>query len=50
VIICSAIGRTSFAFATVVRIRPCSISEPVRFAYSALRCEASRPSFLPARW
>jgi hypothetical protein len=31
VIICSAIGRTAFAFASVVRIRPCSISALVRF-------------------
>jgi hypothetical protein len=31
VIICSANGFTAFAFASVVRIRPCSISEHVRF-------------------
>jgi hypothetical protein len=31
VIIFSAIGLTAFAFATVVLIRPCSISDPVRF-------------------
>src|SRR5579864_4085512 len=49
VIICSANGFTAFAFASVVLIRPCSISEHARFAYSALRCEASRPSFLPVR-
>src|SRR5438034_2255437 len=50
VIICSANGLTAFALASVVLIRPCSISEPARFAYSALRCAESRPSFLPARW
>src|SRR5438477_5269651 len=49
VIIFSAYGFTAFAFASVVRIRPCSISEQARFAYSARRCEASRPSFLPVR-
>src|SRR5579864_4569135 len=49
VIICSANGFTAFAFASVVRIRPCSISEHARFAYSALRCDASRPSFFPVR-
>jgi hypothetical protein len=32
VIIFSATGRTAFAFATVVLTRPCTISEPVRFA------------------
>src|SRR5436190_22501671 len=47
VIICSAYGFTAFAFASVVLIRPCSISEHVRFAYSAFRCAESRPSFLP---
>ena len=47
VIICSAIGRTALAFATVVLIRPCSMSAPARFAYSALRCAESRPSFFP---
>src|SRR3954454_21754481 len=30
-------------------MRPCSISEHARFAYSALRCAESRPSFLPVR-
>src|SRR5437868_8863426 len=30
-------------------MRPCSISEHARFAYSALRCDASRPSFFPVR-
>src|SRR5215207_2892300 len=50
VIIFSAIGRTAFAFATVVLILPCSISEPARFEYSALRCAESRPSFFPERW
>src|SRR5436190_10659554 len=50
VIIFSATGRTALAFASVVLIRPCSISAPARFEYSALRCAASRPSFLPARW
>jgi hypothetical protein len=49
VIIRSAIGLTAFAFVTVVLIRPCSISAPVRFAYSARRCAESRPSFLPVR-
>src|SRR5947207_11737336 len=49
VIIFSAYGLTAFAFASVVRIRPCSISEQARFAYSARRCDASRPSFLPVR-
>src|SRR5437868_1038821 len=49
VIICSANGFTAFAFASVVRIRPCSISEHARFAYSALRWAESRPSFLPVR-
>src|SRR5438552_4744418 len=49
VIICSANGFTAFAFASVVRMRPCSISEHARFAYSALRCDASRPSFFPVR-
>src|SRR5581483_462640 len=49
VIICSANGLTAFAFASVVLIRPCSISEQARFAYSALRCAESRPSFLPVR-
>ena len=48
VIICSTIGRTSFAFASVVRMRPCSISETHRFAYIAFRCAESRPNFLPA--
>ena len=48
-IICSANGFTAFAFASVVLIRPCSISEHARFAYSALRCAESRPSFLPVR-
>src|SRR5271169_4336730 len=47
VIICSAIGFTAFAFASVVLIRSCSSREQVRFAYSALRCAESRPSFLP---
>jgi hypothetical protein len=32
VIICSTIGRTSLAFASVVLIRPCSISAPARLA------------------
>src|SRR5690348_12392590 len=50
VIIFSATGRTAFAFVSVVRMRPCSISEAVRFAYSALRWAESRPSFFPARW
>ena len=50
VIICSAIGLTAFALVTVVLMRPCSISAPARFAYSALRCDESRPSFLPVRW
>src|SRR3954447_2536662 len=50
VIISSATGRTSFAFATVVLIRPCSIRAAVRLAYSAFRWAESRPSFLPARW
>src|SRR5438067_10485835 len=49
VIICSANGFTAFAFASVVLMRPCSISEHARFAYSALRCDGSRPSFLPVR-
>src|SRR5712691_1511234 len=49
VIICSANGFTAFALASVVLIRPCSISEHARFAYSALRCDGSRPSFLPVR-
>src|SRR5947209_9987165 len=49
VIICSANGFTAFAFASVVLIRPCSISEHARFAYSAFRCAGSRPSFLPVR-
>jgi hypothetical protein len=31
VIIFSTIGRTAFAFATVVLIRPCSINAPARF-------------------
>src|SRR5581483_11952889 len=44
----SAYGLTAFAFASVVRMRPCSLSEHARFAYIALRCDASRPSFLPA--
>src|SRR5436309_5317534 len=48
VIIFSAYGLTAFAFASVVRMRPCSISEHARFAYSALRCALSRPSLLPA--
>src|SRR5438270_13304956 len=47
VIIFSAYGLTAFAFASVVRMRPCSISEHARFAYSARRCDASRPSFFP---
>src|SRR5207248_10572416 len=45
----SASGFTAFAFASVVLIRSCSISEHVRFAYSALRWAESRPSFLPVR-
>src|SRR5579864_7657207 len=49
VIICSANGFTAFAFASVVLMRPCSISEHARFAYRALRCAGSRPSFLPVR-
>src|SRR5438067_4172323 len=49
VIIFSASGFTAFAFASVVLIRSCSISEHVRFAYSALRWAESRPSFLPVR-
>src|SRR5436309_8965294 len=49
VIICSAYGFTAFAFASVVLMRPCSISEHARFAYSAFRCAESRPSFLPVR-
>src|SRR5207237_7236397 len=49
VIICSANGFTAFAFASVVLMRPCSISEHARFAYSAFRCAGSRPSFLPVR-
>src|SRR5262245_37951334 len=48
VIIFSAIGLTALAFASVVLIRPCSISAPARLEYSALRCAESRPSFLPA--
>ena len=36
-------------FASVVRIRPCSMSEHVRFEYSAFRCDESRPSFFPVR-
>src|SRR5437764_15471557 len=47
VIIFSAYGLTALAFAWVVLIRPCSISEHARFAYSALRCAESRPSFFP---
>src|SRR3954454_15233689 len=47
VIIFSAYGFTALAFAWVVRMRPCSISEHARFAYSARRCAESRPSFLP---
>src|SRR6266481_8598486 len=47
VIIFSAYGLTAFAFACVVLIRPCSISEHARFAYSAFRCAESRPSFFP---
>src|SRR3954471_21974932 len=47
VIIFSAYGLTALAFASVVRIRPCSISEHARFAYNALRWAESRPSFLP---
>src|SRR5437764_14893682 len=50
VINCSAIGLTAFALVTVVLIRPCSISAPARFAYSAFRWAESRPSFLPALW
>src|SRR5579864_4145830 len=49
VIICSAKGLTALAFASVVRMRPCSISEHARFAYSALRWDESRPSFFPVR-
>src|SRR5437868_15121790 len=49
VIICSANGFTAFAFASVVLMRPCSIREHARFAYSAFRCAGSRPSFLPVR-
>src|SRR5260221_1692883 len=49
VIIFSAYGLTALAFASVVLIRPCSISEHARFAYSALRWAESRPSFLPVR-
>src|SRR3954452_19013940 len=49
VIIFSAYGLTALAFASVVRMRPCSISEHARFAYSALRCAESRPSFFPVR-
>src|SRR5206468_6237909 len=49
VIIFSAYGLTALAFAWVVLMRPCSISEHARFAYSALRCAESRPSFLPVR-
>src|SRR5579864_3508198 len=48
VIIFSAYGLTALAFASVVLIRPCSISEHARFAYIALRCDESRPSFLPS--
>src|SRR5579884_3441361 len=48
VIIFSAYGLTALAFASVVRMRPCSISEQAGVAYSALRCALSRPSFLPA--
>src|SRR5664279_53840 len=47
VIIFSAYGLTAFAFAWVVLIRPCSISEHARFAYNAFRWAESRPSFLP---
>src|SRR5579872_1700368 len=49
VIIFSAYGLTALAFASVVLMRPCSISEQARFAYSALRWAESRPSFLPLR-
>src|SRR5579872_792863 len=49
VIIFSAYGLTALAFASVVLMRPCSISEHARFAYSALRWAESRPSFLPLR-
>src|SRR5439155_17560942 len=49
VTICSAIGLTAFALASVVLIRPCSISDAARFAYSARRCAESRPSFFPDR-
>src|SRR6476659_8523631 len=47
VMIFSTYGFTALALASVVRIRPCSISEHARFAYSARRCAESRPSFLP---
>src|SRR5205807_8308610 len=50
VIIFSAIGLTAFAFVSVVLMRPCSVSDAVRFAYRALRWAESRPSFLPERW
>src|SRR6266446_6523801 len=49
VIICSASGLTALAFVIVVLMRPCSITAPVRFAYSALRWAESRPSLLPVR-
>src|SRR3979490_1801352 len=49
VIIFSAYGLTALAFASVVLMRPCSISEHARFAYSAFRWAESRPSFLPLR-
>src|SRR5665647_2028660 len=49
VIIFSAYGLTALAFAWVVLIRPCSMSEHARFAYNALRWAESRPSFLPVR-
>src|SRR6185436_18556325 len=50
VIICSTIGRTSLALASVVLMRPCSISAAARLAKSAFLCAASRPSFLPDFW
>src|SRR5436305_580944 len=42
-------GFTAVAFASAVLMRPCSSSEHARFAYSALRWDGSRPSFLPVR-
>ena len=38
--------RSSFAFATVVTMRLCSINEHARFESSALRCPVFRPKWL----